>query len=62
VRAVGEYSYHAWPAGLSRDGRTVLVADSGVELTRATRIEIVPLDGGAPRVLARFAGEPGWNA
>lgn len=62
VRGVGAYSYHAWPAGLSRDGRAVLVADTGVELSRHTRIEIVPLDGSAPRVLARFAGDPSWNA
>ena len=62
VRSAGDYSYHAWPAGLSRDGRAVLVADSSVELTRHTRIELVPLDGRAPRVLARFAGDPSWNA
>ena len=61
VRRIGDYSYHASPIWLSRDGRFVLVSDSGVEVTRHTRVEVVPYEGGAARLLARRAGEASWN-
>jgi Tol biopolymer transport system component len=61
VRRIGDYSYHAWPDGLSRDGRFVLVSDSGVEVTRHTRIEVAPYAGGRGQVIARRAGEASWN-
>jgi hypothetical protein len=61
VHAIGEFGYHAWPQGLSRDGRLVLVTDNGVEVTRWTRIEVVPYAGGRGSVIARRAGEASWN-
>lgn len=61
VRRIGDYSYHASPDGLSRDGRFVLVSDSGVEVTNATRVEVIPYKGGSPRVIARRAGGASWN-
>jgi hypothetical protein len=62
VRRIGSYGYAAWPFGLSRDGRRVLVEDRKYErLDRSQRVEIVPYAGGAPVVVARFAGSPTWN-
>jgi Tol biopolymer transport system component len=61
VRRIGDYSYHASPIQLSRDGRFVLVSDSGVEVTSATRVEVVPYEQGSPRIIARRAGEASWN-
>jgi Tol biopolymer transport system component len=62
VRRIGSYGYTAWPFGLSRDGRSVLVEDRKYErLDRSQRVEIVPYAGGPPVVVARFAGSPTWN-
>lgn len=61
VSRIGNYSYHASPDGLSRDGRFVLVSDSGIEVTRHTRVDVVPYAGGAGRLIARRAGEASWN-
>ena len=61
VRAIGDYGYHALPEALSRDGRFVLVSESGVNVDRHTRVEIVPYAGGPPVVVARRAGEASWN-
>jgi Tol biopolymer transport system component len=61
IRRVGDYSFHAWPDGLSRDGRFVLVEDGGVELDDFQRIEVVRYGGGRIRVLARRAGAASWN-
>ena len=61
VRRIDSYSYHGHPAGLSRDGRYVLVEDGNVELDRWQRVEVVPFAGGKPTVIARFAGSPSWN-
>jgi hypothetical protein len=63
VRRIGSYGYAAWPYGLSRDGRNVLVEDRKYErLDRSQRVEIVPYAGAPPIVVARFAGSPTWNA
>ncbi|MDX6504584.1 MAG: TolB protein, partial [Gaiellaceae bacterium] len=47
---------------LSRDGRFVL---QWVELdgpdSQRTRLELVPVNGGKPRVIARDVGPPSWN-
>ena len=61
VRRVGDLDHSAWPAGLSRDGRSVLVSYGGVDVTDRTRIEVLPYAGGRGRVLARRAGSPSWN-
>jgi dipeptidyl aminopeptidase/acylaminoacyl peptidase len=61
LRRIGDYSYHASPIRLSRDGRFVLVSDSGVEVTNATRVEVIPYAGGSRRVIALRAGEASWN-
>jgi hypothetical protein len=62
VREIGDYGFRAVLEALSRDGRFVLVSDSGVNVTRDTRIEIVPYAGGRrPVVVARRAGEASWN-
>lgn len=61
VHAIGDYGYHAWPDGLSRDGRFALVSDGGVEVTEQTRVEIVPFTGGPGRVIARRAFGASWN-
>jgi Tol biopolymer transport system component len=61
VRAIGDYGFRASHEALSRDGRFVLVSDSGVELSRHTRVEIVPYAGGRSVVVARRAGEASWN-
>ena len=61
VRAIDSYGYHAWPSGLSRDGRRVLVEERSVELDRWWRVEVVPFAGGRPIVIARFAGSSSWN-
>ena len=61
VHRIGEFSYHASPGGISRDGRSVLVSDGGVELSDWTRIEVVPYPSGKGRVIARRAGEASWN-
>ena len=62
VRRIGSYGYSAWPFGLSRDGRRVLVEDRKYErLDRSQRVEIVPYSGGPPMVVERFAGSPTWN-
>ena len=62
VRRIDAYGYAAWPFGLSRDGRRVLVEDRKYErLDRSQRIEIAPYGGGPPVVVARFAGSPSWN-
>lgn len=62
IRRVGDYSFHAWPDGLSRDGRFVLVEDRGVEIDVRSHIEVVRYEGGRVRVLARRAGAASWNA
>ena len=61
VHRVGDLDYGAWPNGLSRDGRSVLVSYSDVSLTERTRIEVVPYVGGPGRVIARRAGDASWN-
>lgn len=62
VHRIGSYGYSAWPFGLSRDGRRVLVEDRKYErLDRWQRVEIVPYSGGPPVVVARFAGSPTWS-
>jgi Tol biopolymer transport system component len=61
VRRIGNYSYHAWPEGLSRDGQYVLVSETSVGLPDRSRIEVVPYAGGAGRIIARHAGEASWN-
>jgi Tol biopolymer transport system component len=61
VRRIDSYGYDAWPSGLSRDGRSVLVEERSVELDRRWRVEVVPYSDGRPDVVARFAGSPSWN-
>jgi Tol biopolymer transport system component len=61
VRRIGNYSYHAWPRGVSRDGRFVLVSDDGYGSTQRTRIEVVRYPGGEGRVIARHADDASWN-
>jgi Tol biopolymer transport system component len=62
VRRIGDYGYSSWPAGLSRDGRSVLVSQTDVgNVNDRTRVDVVPYAGGAPRVIARRAGQPSWN-
>ncbi len=61
VRRVGDFDYGAWPDGLSRDGRSVLVSYGDVNVTQRTRIEVVPYVGGPGRVFARRAGEASWS-
>jgi hypothetical protein len=61
VRELGRYGYHAWPDGLSRDGRAVLVEAANVEVDRFQRVEVIPVRGGRAKVIARYAGEASWN-
>jgi Tol biopolymer transport system component len=61
VRRIGDYSYGAWPQGLSRDGRFVLVSESSYGVPDRSRIEVVPYAGGAGRMIVRHAGEASWN-
>jgi Tol biopolymer transport system component len=61
VRRIGDYGYRAWPHGLSRDGRFVLVAQTSVGLPDRSRVDVVPYAGGSPRLIARRAGEASWN-
>ena len=61
VGEIGDYGYHAASEAISRDGRFVLVSDSGVNVTRHTRVEIVPYRRGRVVVVARHAGEASWN-
>jgi Tol biopolymer transport system component len=60
VRRIGNYGYHAWPDGLSRDGQLVLVSETGEGVPDRSRIEVVPYAGGAGHVVAR-ASEASWN-
>jgi hypothetical protein len=48
-------------SALSRDGRFVLIQRGPFDEPRAQRIEVVPVDGGKPRILIRAAEEPSWN-
>jgi Tol biopolymer transport system component len=61
VRRVGELNYGARPAGLSRDGRFVLVSYGDVGLGERTQVAILPYRGGPGRIFARRAGDPSWN-
>jgi Tol biopolymer transport system component len=61
VRRIGNYSYHAWPDGLSRDGRFVLVSETSYGVPDRTRIEVVPYAGGPGRVIVRGAAGASWN-
>jgi hypothetical protein len=62
VRRIGNYSYHAWPEGLSRDGRFVLVAETGYDgVPDPSRLEVVRYAGGAGRVIVRHVGDGSWN-
>jgi Tol biopolymer transport system component len=61
-RLVGAFSFRGQPHGISRDGRTLLVSDSGVNVDERTIVGTVGLEsGGLPRVLARYASQPSWN-
>lgn len=62
VRRIGSYGHAAWPIGLSRDGRRVLVEERNPHgLDREQRVEIVPYAGGKPVMVERFAASPTWN-
>ena len=47
---------HLVPAGLSRDGSTVLMQTGGLDPTDPHDVVTVPWDGGAPTVLVRTPG------
>ena len=49
------------PAGLSRDGSTMLMQTDGLEPDRRHDVVTVPWDAGAPRVLVRDARSPTWT-
>jgi WD40-like Beta Propeller Repeat len=62
AREVGAFSFRGSPHGISRDGRTLLVYDSGVEYTERSIVGTVRIDSRAlPRVIARYASQPSWN-
>ena len=49
------------PAGISRDGSTVLMQTGGLDPTDRHDVVTVPWDGGAPTVLVRNARSPSWS-
>ena len=62
IRRIGDFGLYAWPAGLSRDGRFVLVEEGGLpETGDRLGIAIVPYRGGRARLIATSAGSPSWN-
>jgi hypothetical protein len=62
IRQLGDFGFYATPAGLSRDGRFVLVVEGGLPETGARLgLVIFPYDGGPGKPVATRAGEASWN-
>jgi dipeptidyl aminopeptidase/acylaminoacyl peptidase len=64
LRSLGNHGYfgYATAVDISRDGRFVLLWKQldGPD-SRRTRVELVPTNGGAPRLIGRDVGLPSWN-
>ena len=64
IRSLGDHGYFgdASAIDISRDGRLVLVwiQEDGQDAPR-TVVELVPVDGGPARVIARYVGPPSWS-
>jgi len=62
IRRIGDFGFCAWPAGLSRDGRFVLVVEGcGFGTGADLRVDAIPYRGGRARLIATSAGSPSWN-
>ena len=61
VRRIGDYGYRSWPDGLSRDGRFILVSQSGVNYDEQSVVEVIGRAGGSRRIIARRASGASWN-
>lgn len=57
--AGGERGAGIFPAGISRDGTTILGSTGGIDLDG--NVYALPYHGGRPRLLARHAIEPSWS-
>ncbi|MGH2880221.1 MAG: hypothetical protein ACRDK4_11525 [Solirubrobacteraceae bacterium] len=62
VRRVGTESQGFVGWALSRDGRQILATTGGPEPNESSNVVTVPYGGNKPRVLARHAHNPDWNA
>ena len=61
IRRIGDFDLYAWPAGLSRDGRFVLVGEVGSGPDTDSRVAVVPYRGGPAPLIVTSAGSPSWN-
>jgi dipeptidyl aminopeptidase/acylaminoacyl peptidase len=62
IRKIGDFGYYSFPAGLSRDGRFVLVVESGLPEGGAREgLLVAPYRGGRPKLVATRAGPASWN-
>lgn len=62
IRQIGRFGNDlVFTAGLSRDGRFVLLQRGEFNVEATQRIEVIPFTGGSARVLTENAGEPSWN-
>lgn len=62
IRQLGEFGFYATSAGLSRDGRHVLMLEGGLpETGDRLGLVIVPFGGGPGKLVATGAGWASWN-
>jgi hypothetical protein len=62
IRQLGDFGYYATPAGLSRDGRFVLVVEGGLPETGVRLgLVMVPYEGGRAKLIATRVGSATWN-
>lgn len=57
--APGEYT---GIVDISRDGKRVLLVRNGFDWTSPSQVEIAPIYGGEPQIIARNAALPSWNS